>query len=151
MSRRVVERCLDIICHNLNVLEVNRVIVMRYDVTNKPDGYEYLFKRHSIPAIPNFSPYDGRVIDDYYPAAMLYKAWASYAKGVANEKYVCDSDNGPEALRKILDNVEYAADDVDLVVALNKCLDVVHFRSDLAAAFIEGGQQTCAMVSNLPD
>lgn len=151
VSRRVVERCLDLICHNTNVLDVNRVIVLRYDITKKPAGYEHLFKKHGIPAIPNFSPADNKVIDDYFPAAMLYKAWASYARGVAGEKYVCDSDNGPEALRKILNNVEYAADDIDLAVALNKCLDVVHFRSDLAAAFIEGGQQTCAMVSSLPD
>jgi len=139
VSRRVVERCLDIICHNTNVLEVNGIIVLRYDVTHKPEGYEHLFKKHGVPAIPNFSPAENKVIDDYYPAAMLYKAWASYARGVAGEKYVCDSDNGPDALKKILDNVEHAADNVDLVVALNKCLDVVHFRSDLAAAFIEGG------------
>jgi len=50
-----------------------------------------------------------------------------------------------------MSSVEYAADSIDLIVALNKALDVVHFRSDLAAAFIEGGQATCAMVSNLPN
>ena len=152
VSRRTVERCLDLICHNTNVLEVNGIIVLRYDATKQKTGYEHLFKKHGIPALPSYSLTDGKtVIDDYYPAAMLYKAWASYAKGVAGEKYVCDSDNGPAALKKILDNIEYAADDIDLIVALNKALDVVHFRSDLAAAFIEGGQQTCAIVSNLPD
>lgn len=151
VSRRTVERCLDIICHNTNVLEVNGVIVLRYDITKHKAGYEHLFKKHGIPAVPNYSPADGKVVDDFYPAVMLYKAWASYAKGAAGEKYVCDSDTGPEALKKILDNVEYAADDIDLAVALNKALDVVHFRSDLAAAFIEGGQQTCSMVSNLPN
>jgi hypothetical protein len=33
---------------------------------------------------------------------------------------------------------------------LNKAVDVVHFRSDLAAAFLEGGEKTASMVSNLP-
>ena len=50
----------------------------------------------------------------------------------------------------MLNSVEYSADDIDLAITLNKALDIVHFRSDLAAAFIEGGQQTCALVSNLP-
>lgn len=76
---------------------------------------------------------------DNYIAVELYKAWAAYAKGRAGEKYVCDSDNAPSDLLKILNSVEYSADDIDLVVTLNKALDVVHFRSDLAAAFIEGG------------
>lgn len=42
-------------------------------------------------------------------------------------------------MKKVLNSVEYSADTVDLIVALNKSLDVVHFRSDLASAFIEGG------------
>ena len=42
-------------------------------------------------------------------------------------------------MKKVLDSVEYSADDIDLAVTLNKSLDIVHFRSDLAAAFIEGG------------
>ena len=83
---------------------------------------------------------------------MLYAAYAAFAKGGrSSEQYVADSVQGPPILKKILDNVEYAADVIDLIVALNKCLDVVHFRNDLASAFIEGGQRTCALVSNLPD
>lgn len=99
-----------------------------------------MFSKHNIPLIPCKNLYHGTTYDNYIPAISLYKAWASYSKGSAGEKYVCDSDNGPEALKKILDNVEYSADDIDLIVALNKSLDVVHLRSDLAAAFIEGGQ-----------
>ena len=69
----------------------------------------------------------------------LYKKWGAYAKGRAGEEYICDSDNGPAPLKKVLSSVEYSADVVDLAVTLNKALDIVHFRSDLAAAFVEGG------------
>ena len=151
VSRRVIESCLDIMCHNTNVLEANNALSLRYDASTGPDKMaNEAFKAAGIPAIPNYMPGEG-IVTDFFPASMLYKAWASYAKGTAGEKYVCDSDNGPNELRKVLDSVEHSADDFDLVIALNKALDVVHFRSDLAAAFIEGGQTTCAMVSNLPD
>ena len=86
------------------------------------------------------SEWHGNAIEDYYAPIQLYKVWASYAKGNAGEKYVWDSDNGPADLKKVLNGVEYSADTIDLIVALNKSLDIVHFRSDLAAAFIEGGK-----------
>ena len=113
--------------------------------------YGDLFEKRGIPALYRRDPQHNCDAKDYVIATQFYKVWAAYAKGNAGEKYVCDSDNGPEQLKKVLRNVEYSADTIDLIVALNKALDVVHFRSDLAAAFIEGGQQTCALVSNLPD
>ena len=79
-----------------------------------------------------------------------YCAWASFSGG-RFEKFVCDSDNGPTELKKILTSYSYAADDLDLVVMLNRAIDTVHARNDLAAAFVEGGARTCSLVSNLPD
>ena len=148
VSRRTVEKCLDIMCHNTNVLEANNSLLL--DAYDGSPLYGDLFKKHGIPALPNHDPWHDKDVEDYLAAVQLYKAWAAYARGNAGEKYVCDSDNGPAQLKKVLNSVEYSADDIDLVVTLNKALDVVHFRSDLAAAFIEGGQQTCALVSNLP-
>ena len=149
ISRKTVENCLDIICHNANVLEANN------DIVNLTEKEAYFFKKHGIPAITRriiFGVTDDQVGEttDYLAAVELYKAWASYGKGKAGEQYVCDSDYGPEKLKKVLSETAYDDDTIDLAVALNKCLDVVHFRSDLAAAFIEGRQSTCAMVSNLP-
>ena len=160
VSRRVIEDCLDKICHNTNVLEANNCIVnsledandgSRLDISKMVKVVNEAFKKHGFQKFLRNSSWNGSILEDYYAPIQLYKVWASYAKGNAGEKYVCDSDNGPAAIRKVLNNVEYSADTIDLVVALNKSLDVVHFRSDLAAAFIEGGQQTCALVSNLPD
>ena len=160
VSRRVIEDCLDKICHNTNVLEANNYIVNSLEDANDgsiPDISKMVkvvneaFKKHGFQKFLRNSSWNGAILEDYYAPIQLYKVWASYAKGNAGEKYVCDSDNGPAALRKVLNSVEYSADTIDLIVALNKSLDIVHFRSDLAAAFIEGGQQTCALVSNLPD
>lgn len=122
---------------------------------NLTEKEAYFFKKHGIPAITRrivFGVTDDQVGEttDYLAAVELFKAWASYGKGKAGEQYVCDSDYGPEKLKKVLSEAAYDDDTIDLAVTLNKCLDVVHFRSDLAAAFIEGGQSTCAMVSNLP-
>ena len=162
ISRKTVEECLDIICHNVNVLEANNCIVNNFSIgksmspqrilINKMSSYvNDAFKKYGIPALPRYDSWHDKMTEDYLAAIQVYKKWGSYAKGNAGEKYVCDSDNGPEPVRKVLNDVEYLADDIDLIVTLNKALDVVHFRSDLAAAFIEGGQQTCALVSNLPD
>ena len=160
VSRKVIEDCLDKICHNTNVLEANNYIVnsledandgSRLDISKMVKVVNEAFKKHGFQKFLRNSSWNGSILEDYYAPIQLYKVWASYAKGNAGEKYVCDSDNGPAALKKVLNSVEYSADTIDLIVALNKSLDVVHFRSDLAAAFIEGGQQTCALVSNLPD
>lgn len=160
VSRKVIEDCLDKICHNTNVLEANNYIVnsledandgSRLDISKMVKVVNDAFKKHGFQKFLRNSSWNGSILEDYYAPIQLYKVWASYAKGNAGEKYVCDSDNGPAALKKVLNSVEYSADTIDLIVALNKSLDVVHFRSDLAAAFIEGGQQTCALVSNLPD
>lgn len=148
ISRRTIENCLDIVCHNTNLLEINRKIVFG------SDAYSRVFKKYGIPAVP-CKGYDmtNNIVMGYSPAAQLYASWCAFSIGHnrTREKYICDSGNGPALLKKVLNDVEYAVDTIDLVVTLNKCLDVVHFRNDLALAFIEGGAQTCALVSNLPD
>lgn len=154
VARSKIEDCLDIMCHNTNVLEANneliKAILLLSSMAKHSNPYYKLFRKHGIPMTKVFNPYFDRTENSYLVAIQLYKAWGSYAKGNAAEPYVCDSDNGPKPLKKILNSVAYDADDLDLIVTLNKALDVVHFRSDLAAAFIEGGAKTCALVSNLP-
>lgn len=149
VSRKVIEECLDKICHNTNVLEANNCIVNSLDssvfrdtpIIGKMASYvNAAFKKHGIPKLMRHDSWSESVVEDYFAAIQLYKVWASYAKGNAGEEHVCDSDNGPEQLKKVLNEVEYSTDAIDLIVTLNKALDIVHFRSDLAAAFIEGGK-----------
>lgn len=148
VSRKKIEECLDIVCHNTNVLEANNML--KLDVYKGAPKYGHIFAKYKIPALEHHNVWYDKFEKGYFAAMQMYEAWAAYAKGSAAEQYVCDSDNGPAALKKVLNSVEYAADDIDLAVALNKALDVVHFRSDLALAFIEDGKQTCGMVSSLP-
>lgn len=149
VSRKTIEDCLDIMCHNTNVIEANNALLI--DAYEKSQRFGKLFQKHGLPKTWRYDKWHGKDVEDYLAVTTLYRSWGAYAKGNAGEKWVCDSDNGPAQLKKVLDSVEYSADDIDLAVTLNKSLDIVHFRSDLAAAFIEGGQQTCALVSNLPD
>lgn len=154
VSRRVVEGCLDAICHNVNVLDANNRIIHSMTGKYATEADNVVLNAFADNGIPNLwrrDAWSGKDIKDYGAAISLYIYWAAYAKGRAGDEFTCDSDNGPAEVRKVLDGVEYASGDVDLLVALNKALDVVHFRSGLAAAaFIEGGQRTCAMVSNMP-
>lgn len=138
VSRKTLEDCLDIMCHNTNVIEANNKMLL--DAYRGSPKYGSLFEKHGLPKILRHDKWHGRDVEDYLAVTTLYKSWGAYAKGNAGEKWVCDSDNGPEQLKKTLSGVEYSADDIDLIVALNKSLDIVHFRSDLASAFIEGGQ-----------
>ena len=119
-------------CHNTNVLSANTELMAN------PDAFANVFKEHGILELPTYSDFKGKTVQ-YGAIAELYAAWASYSSGKYGEKYVCDSHNGPDALLKVLNSEEYSADTLDLVVMLNKALDIVHARSDLAAAFIEGG------------
>lgn len=147
VSRKVLEECLNIICHNTNVLEANGIIrnacIHTYATHTKVNvDILKLCKKYNLIGGPEVAW--GQLI------YLVYAAWASYGKG-RFEKFVCDSDNGPEALKKVLNSCPYDGDDLELAVTLNRAVDTVHTRSDLANAFIEGGAQTCAMVSNLPD
>ena len=98
-----------------------------------------VFQKHKLPTTRRHDTWNDKIVEDHKAVMGLYIAWAAYARG-GSEKYVCDSDNGPEPLKEILNSVDYLANDEELIVTLNKALDVVHFRSDLASAFIEGGQ-----------
>ena len=144
VSKKTIEQCLDLICHNTNVLEANNLLVNDDAFANKT------FKKAGLPALLQYNAMDKVFMNNYFPVLRIYEAWASYGRGRAGEEYVCDSDYGPEKLKKVLRDCEYDADEVELIATLNKAVDVVHFRSDLAAAFLEGGEKTASMVSNLP-
>ena len=148
VSRKKIEECLDLVCHNTNVLEANNTI--RRSLANVHASkntitidINSILRKHGIEVgMPEF-PWHSAIF-------RTYCAWASFSSG-RFEKFVCDSDNGPTELKKILTSYSYAADDLDLVVMLNRAIDTVHARNDLAAAFVEGGARTCSLVSNLPD
>ena len=58
------------------------------------------------------------------------------------------SDYGIEPIFKILNTLKSDATKGEKLIAINRCLDVVHCRGDLSSAFIEGGKKTCSEISN---
>lgn len=61
------------------------------------------------------------------------------------------SDYGLEPLRKIVEEL-YATDDPnEIIVLINKALDVSHQRSDLSEIFIEGGESSLNRISGLDE
>ena len=58
------------------------------------------------------------------------------------------SDYGIRPILKILSSLPDEPTPSESIVALNRCLDVVHQRGDLASAFIKGGSNSLAQISN---
>lgn len=73
-------------------------------------------------------------IDDYLPL-------------FSNGQYLI-SDYGLEPLFKLGEELEKQHDPNNILVIINKILDVTHQRSDLAELFIEGGSKSLDYISN---
>ena len=103
VSRRVLEKCLDIICHNTNVIEANGIIrnhcIKTYAQHSDVNvDVISLFRKYNVITGPDI------VWGDL--AYQAYAAWASFGKGKF-ERYVCDSDNAPKMLKKVLNSCPY--------------------------------------------
>lgn len=58
------------------------------------------------------------------------------------------SDYGIRPITDILYELPDEPSSADMIVALNRCLDITHQRGDLASAFIEGGSNSLTSISN---
>jgi len=61
------------------------------------------------------------------------------------------SDYGLEPLFKIINEYTPNSSAEEILVLINRCLDVVHCRGDLSSAFIQGGKKSCDYISNLKE
>lgn len=57
------------------------------------------------------------------------------------------SDYGLGPLFNLIKQYDENADPGDILILINRCLDVVHQRGDLSSAFIEGGKHSCDRIS----
>ena len=57
------------------------------------------------------------------------------------------SDYGLSPLYKIIEEYRDDMEGWEILLLINRCLDVYHCRGDLASAFIEGGHRTCTEIS----
>ena len=58
------------------------------------------------------------------------------------------SDYGRKPIVDILSELSDYPTKEEMIIAINRCLDVTHHRGDLASAFIEGGSKSCFEISN---
>lgn len=90
------------------------------------------------------------VLNTKLNAGMLYyklKTLGFYDWAVYPDKKPAYSDLGLEPLEKILDEETPDMDANDILLLINRCLNVVHPRNDLASAFVEGGSESCSEIS----
>lgn len=57
------------------------------------------------------------------------------------------SDYGIQPIAKILEELSPASTPEDKLLIINRCLDIIHCRGDLASTFIQGGRATCSSIS----
>lgn len=59
------------------------------------------------------------------------------------------SDFGIQPIGKILEELSPTSTPEDKLLIINRCLDVIHCRGDLASTFIQGGRSTCSAISGI--
>ena len=57
------------------------------------------------------------------------------------------SDFGIQPIGKILEELSPTSTPEEKLLIINRCLDVIHCRGDLASTFIQGGRSTCSRIS----
>jgi len=59
------------------------------------------------------------------------------------------SDYGLQPIYKLISSYQENMEPYEVLILINKILDITHHRGDLASAFIEGGSRTCSQVSGI--
>ena len=132
----VVNGWINLICENLVTLEAMTALAGHSSYFPEDD-----FKEVFGDAVENLNDHS-----DYYE--FLYKIgfyeWCKLPDGSD-----AISDYGIEPIGRILQEVNPNSTAEDLLVIVNRCLDVFHCRGDLASTFIEGGSRTCSSISGI--
>ena len=61
------------------------------------------------------------------------------------------SDYGIEPLFNIINEYSPNSSAEDILILINRCLDVAHQRGDMSSGFIQGGKQSCDYISNVTE
>ena len=87
-------------------------------------------------------------IDDYHTASEFLDEQGFYKWAVLPDGTWACSDYGLEPLFQIFNEYNDNSTPEETLILINRCLDVGHYRGDLASAFIEGGSRACSRISN---
>ena len=86
-------------------------------------------------------PYDYENLSEFLENIGYYD-WAQLPDGSD-----AISDYGIKPIADILKEVSPNSTPEDKLIIVNRCLDVIHCRGDLASTFIQGGRATCSRIS----
>ena len=97
------------------------------------------------------------VVSDYFDADNIvdYKTGSEYLDSIGFYDW-CKLPDGTDAwsdygLNPLFQNIHEYTPNMsaeDLLILINRCLDVAHQRGDLSSAFIQGGKKSCDYISN---
>lgn len=137
MPEKYIDNWLELISHNLIVLQYMTELFghERFYPTDELVDYFFDDKRDEAP-----NDYEGWC---EFLEKIGFFEWCMLPDGSD-----ALSDYGRDPIFKILLSLKNDASKGEKLVAINRCLDVVHCRGDLASAFIEGGRKTCYQISN---
>lgn len=134
--QRTLENWLNIICKNLMILEVFT------DIAGHSSSFPIDDFNDSFLDEENY-------IDSYYKAAEILENNGFYDWAVLPDGTDAISDYGIKPIAKILSDLPDFPSSEEIIIAINRCLDIAHCRGDLASAFIEGGAKSCWKISNM--
>ena len=133
--KRILEDWLNLILYNVTIL----------DIMTELAGHTSYFDYYTLNDI--FYE-DNVVIVDYDSAYEVLEKEGFYDWAVLPDGTDAISDYGRKPIYDILSNLPDFPSSEQMIIAINRCLDVVHCRGDLASAFIEGGAKSCYQISN---
>lgn len=157
VSTRTLEDCAERIAYNVGVLLVNEDM-MQGDLTDRVCDLEFMFPRLKgalaaiRPDVGNELAKGGRLAQDVSFALWWYYMVSSSFVGPENPHFpVSDTDRDDTwaRIQDMLNTLGSDPSDDELIVFINRFIDLCHGRGSLAGAFVEGGAATCAAVSNM--
>ena len=146
VSDKTLLECLDKICENYCKLK------FVYDFMLEGEGTEYDEELYDTPL---YGELQKRGVKACSFIEHLLEVSLSYIPPENSDRFgecFTDTPYTFQAYEHVLNGLPTEPDADQMVVAINKCIDICHNRGALAWAFVEGGERTCAEASGMkPD
>lgn len=136
IPERIVDDWIELICNNLITLEYMTELA-GHSSSFPFDDVNYVFGD------------DVENCKDYYDYAQFLEDVGFYDWCQLPDGSDAISDFGIKPISNILNELSQNSTPEDKLIIINRCLDVVHCRGDLASTFIEGGRSTCSTISGI--
>lgn len=137
--------------------------IVRYPEDKIKNWLDIIFKNTSIlnsftELAGHSSQFPNEEINEVYPETKNMKDYSEYSEFLQNIGFYdwaklpdgsdAISDYGITPIMEIINEYDESMSVSQILVLINRCLDVWHHRGDLASAFIEGGSSSLTQISN---